>query len=94
MSRQKVEGRGSTGNLVLPTQSLEHMGHICPLRSLGPYPPFMVASFLQLFDFSSSEDTPCAVAFHPTMPNFFCGFSSGTVRSFSLENSGVLVEHT
>nr|XP_034363816.1 WD repeat-containing protein 90 [Arvicanthis niloticus] len=67
----------------MATVSLDHTVRIWDLATLQ-----------QLFDFSSSEDTPCAVAFHPTMPNFFCGFSSGTVRSFSLENSGVLVEHT
>lgn len=86
------------GDLVLPAQSLEFSvkitGYSCLLGSLGPYPPSMVAFSLQLYDFSSSDETPCAVAFHPTLPNFFCGFSSGAVRSFSLENSEVLVEHT
>ncbi|XP_028616643.1 WD repeat-containing protein 90 [Grammomys surdaster] len=67
----------------MATVSLDHTVRIWDLATLQ-----------QLFDFSSSEDTPCAVAFHPKMPNFFCGFSSGTVRSFSLENSGILVEHT
>ncbi|GAB1300736.1 WD repeat-containing protein 90 [Apodemus speciosus] len=66
----------------MATVSLDHTVRIWDLATLQ-----------QLYDFSSSEDTPCAVAFHPTMPNFFCGFSSGAVRSFSLENSGVLVEH-
>ncbi|KAL1779312.1 WD repeat-containing protein 90 [Sigmodon hispidus] len=65
------------------TVSLDHTVRIWDLATLQ-----------QLYDFSSSEETPCAVAFHPTLPNFFCGFSSGAVRSFSLENSGVLVEHT
>ncbi|EDL22467.1 mCG17671, isoform CRA_a [Mus musculus] len=67
----------------MATVSLDHTVRIWDLATLQ-----------QLYDFSSSEDTPCAVAFHPTMPNFFCGFSSGAVRSFSLESSGVLVEHT
>ncbi|XP_075797566.1 WD repeat-containing protein 90 [Microtus pennsylvanicus] len=67
----------------MATVSLDHTVRIWDLTTLQ-----------QLYDFSSSEETPCAVAFHPTLPNFFCGFSSGAVRSFSLENSGVLVEHT
>ncbi|KAB0382023.1 hypothetical protein FD755_003940 [Muntiacus reevesi] len=52
-----------------------------------------LATLQQLYDFASPEETPCAVAFHPTQPTFFCGFSSGAVRSFSLEVAEVLVEH-
>ncbi|XP_063453984.1 WD repeat-containing protein 90 isoform X19 [Pan paniscus] len=53
-----------------------------------------LATLQQLYDFTSSEEAPCAVTFHPTRPTFFCGFSSGAVRSFSLEAAEVLVEHT
>ncbi|XP_051023389.1 WD repeat-containing protein 90 [Acomys russatus] len=67
----------------MATVSLDHTVRIWDLATLQ-----------QLYDFSSSDETPCAVAFHPTLPDFFCGFSNGAVRSFSLENSGVLVEHT
>nr|XP_021492810.1 WD repeat-containing protein 90 isoform X1 [Meriones unguiculatus] len=67
----------------MATVSLDHTVRIWDLATLQ-----------QLYDFSSSDETPSAVAFHPTLPSFFCGFSSGAVRSFSLENSGVLVEHT
>ncbi|XP_014398511.1 PREDICTED: WD repeat-containing protein 90 isoform X3 [Myotis brandtii] len=52
-----------------------------------------LATLQQLYDFTSPEEAPCAVAFHPTQPVFFCGFSSGAVRSFSLEATRVLVEH-
>ncbi|KAL0617187.1 WD repeat-containing protein 90 [Plecturocebus cupreus] len=52
-----------------------------------------LATLQQLYDFTSSEDAPCAISFHPTRPTLFCGFSSGAVRSFSLEASEVLVEH-
>ncbi|KAB0338961.1 hypothetical protein FD754_024226, partial [Muntiacus muntjak] len=52
-----------------------------------------LATLQQLYDFASPEETPRAVAFHPTQPTFFCGFSSGAVRSFSLEVAEVLVEH-
>ncbi|XP_057603857.1 WD repeat-containing protein 90 isoform X4 [Hippopotamus amphibius kiboko] len=55
------------------------------LCSRGPAP--------QLYDFESPDEAPCAVAFHPTEPTFFCGFSSGAIRSFSLEVTEVLVEH-
>ncbi|XP_066239129.1 WD repeat-containing protein 90 isoform X2 [Saccopteryx leptura] len=47
----------------------------------------------QLYDFESPEEAPCAVAFHPTQPAFFCGFSSGAIRSFSLDAPEALVEH-
>lgn len=48
---------------------------------------------LQLYDLRSPEEAPCTIAFHPTRPALFCGFSSGAVRSFSLEAAEVLVEH-
>ncbi|XP_048188254.1 WD repeat-containing protein 90 isoform X2 [Perognathus longimembris pacificus] len=67
----------------LATVSLDHTLRIWDLATLR-----------QLYDFQSSEEAPCAVAFHPIWPTFFCGFSSGAVRSFSLENARVLVEHT
>lgn len=51
------------------------------------------SSWRQLYDFTSPEEAPRAVTFHPTQPTFFCGFSSGAVRSFSLEAAEVLVEH-
>ncbi|XP_023472469.2 WD repeat-containing protein 90 isoform X5 [Equus caballus] len=47
----------------------------------------------QLYDFTSPKEAPRAVAFHPTQPTFFCGFSGGAVCSFSLEATEVLVEH-
>ncbi|ELK28424.1 WD repeat-containing protein 90, partial [Myotis davidii] len=52
-----------------------------------------LATLQQLYDFTSPEEAPCAVAFYPAQPIFFCGFSSGAVRSFSLEATRVLVEH-
>ncbi|XP_070219073.1 WD repeat-containing protein 90 isoform X6 [Bos mutus] len=52
-----------------------------------------LATLQQLYDFMSPEEAPRAVAFHPTQPTFFCGFSSGAVRSFSLESAEALVEH-
>ncbi|XP_055265016.1 WD repeat-containing protein 90 isoform X3 [Moschus berezovskii] len=52
-----------------------------------------LATLQQLYDFASPEEAPRAVVFHPMQPTFFCGFSSGAVRSFSLEAAEVLVEH-
>ncbi|XP_054442774.1 WD repeat-containing protein 90 [Pteronotus mesoamericanus] len=52
-----------------------------------------LATLQQLYDFTSPEEAPCAVAFHPTQPVLFCGFSSGAIRSFSLEAATTLVEH-
>lgn len=48
---------------------------------------------LQLYDLRSPEEAPCTVAFHPTRPALFCGFSSGAVRSFSLEAAEALAGH-
>ncbi|XP_058250376.1 WD repeat-containing protein 90 isoform X2 [Hemibagrus wyckioides] len=49
----------------------------------------------QLYDFVSDDhnDTPSSVAFHPRMPVFACGSSSGTVRVFDITTSSILAEH-
>ncbi|XP_027718740.1 WD repeat-containing protein 90 isoform X2 [Vombatus ursinus] len=47
----------------------------------------------QLYDFTTTEETPCAIVFHPTQQVFVCGFSNGVVRSFSLVVSDLLVEY-
>ncbi|KAL8175023.1 UNVERIFIED_CONTAM: hypothetical protein K2H54_009384 [Gekko kuhli] len=47
----------------------------------------------QLYEFSASEETPCAVAFHPLRPIFACGFDTGMVRTVSLAASKLLEEH-
>ncbi|XP_060116727.1 LOW QUALITY PROTEIN: WD repeat-containing protein 90 [Heteronotia binoei] len=47
----------------------------------------------QLYEFSASEETPCAVAFHPSQPIFACGFDTGVVRTVSLAASKLLEEH-
>uniref|UniRef100_H0WS08 WD repeat-containing protein 90 n=1 Tax=Otolemur garnettii TaxID=30611 RepID=H0WS08_OTOGA len=52
-----------------------------------------LATLQQLYDFTSLDDAPRAITFHPIRPAFFCGFSSGAVRSFSLEATEVMVEH-
>ncbi|XP_072691171.1 WD repeat-containing protein 90 isoform X4 [Canis lupus baileyi] len=52
-----------------------------------------LATLQQLHDLRSPEEAPCTVAFHPTRPALFCGFSSGAVRSFSLESAEVLTAH-
>ncbi|XP_013373215.1 PREDICTED: WD repeat-containing protein 90 isoform X2 [Chinchilla lanigera] len=67
----------------LATVSLDHTVRIWDLATLH-----------QLYDFTSCDEAPCAVTFHPTWPAVFCGFKSGTIRAFSLESAGVLVEHT
>ncbi|XP_045639833.1 WD repeat-containing protein 90 isoform X1 [Ursus americanus] len=72
--------QGSRGQLA--TVSQDHTVRIWDLATLQ-----------QLYDLRSPEEAPCTVAFHPTRPALFCGFSSGAVRSFSLEAAEVLVEH-
>ncbi|VTJ61782.1 Hypothetical predicted protein [Marmota monax] len=67
----------------LATVSLDHTVRIWDLATLR-----------QLYDCTSSDEAPSAVALHPKSPAVFCGFSSGAVRSFSLETAGVLAEHT
>ncbi|KFO34771.1 WD repeat-containing protein 90 [Fukomys damarensis] len=67
----------------LATVSLDHTVRVWDLSTLQ-----------QLGDFTSCDETPCAVTFHPTWPAVFCGFSSGAMRAFGLESAGVLVEHT
>ncbi|XP_032560024.1 WD repeat-containing protein 90 isoform X1 [Chiroxiphia lanceolata] len=52
-----------------------------------------LVSMQQLYDFAASEEAPCAVAFHPTWKILACGFDSGTVRTFSLAASNLLLEH-
>ncbi|XP_069036890.1 WD repeat-containing protein 90 [Lepisosteus oculatus] len=49
-------------------------------------------SMQQLYDFIS-EDTPCAVSFHPTQQEFACGFRSGLLRVFNIATSSLLAEH-
>ncbi|KFZ61612.1 WD repeat-containing protein 90, partial [Podiceps cristatus] len=52
-----------------------------------------LTSMQQLYDFTAAEETPSAVAFHPTQQILACGFDSGMVRTFSLAASDLLVEH-
>ncbi|XP_065114825.1 WD repeat-containing protein 90 [Paramisgurnus dabryanus] len=52
-------------------------------------------SMQQLYDFVSDddEDSPCSVAFHPSMPHFTCGSTSGTVRVFDIQTSSLITQH-
>ncbi|XP_019395392.1 PREDICTED: WD repeat-containing protein 90 isoform X3 [Crocodylus porosus] len=52
-----------------------------------------LVSMQQMYDFTASDEMPCAVAFHPLQQIFACGFSSGMVRTFSLAASDLLMEH-
>ncbi|XP_019348592.1 WD repeat-containing protein 90 isoform X3 [Alligator mississippiensis] len=52
-----------------------------------------LVSMQQMYDFTASDEMPCAVAFHPLQQVFACGFSSGMVRTFSLAASDLLMEH-
>ncbi|XP_047667072.1 WD repeat-containing protein 90 isoform X2 [Tachysurus fulvidraco] len=54
-----------------------------------------MGSAKQLYDFVSDDhnDTPSSVAFHPRMPIFACGSSSGTVRVFDIPTSSILAQH-
>ncbi|XP_042336753.1 WD repeat-containing protein 90 isoform X3 [Sceloporus undulatus] len=50
-------------------------------------------SMQQLYEFTASDETPCAVAFHPSQHIFVCGFDTGVVRIISLAASKLLEEH-
>ncbi|KAM6424013.1 WD repeat-containing protein 90 isoform 1-T1 [Liasis olivaceus] len=52
-----------------------------------------VESMQQLYEFTASDEMPCAVAFHPLQPIFACGFDTGAVRTISLAASRLLEEH-
>ncbi|XP_059381119.1 WD repeat-containing protein 90 isoform X2 [Carassius carassius] len=48
----------------------------------------------QLYDFVSDDgESPCSVAFHPSMPLFACGSSSGNVRVFDIQTSSLMAQH-
>ncbi|XP_063077510.1 WD repeat-containing protein 90 [Engraulis encrasicolus] len=49
-------------------------------------------SMQQLYDFIS-EDTPSSVAFHPSLPVFCCGSSSGCLRVFDITTASMLAQH-
>uniref|UniRef100_A0A670JZN3 WD repeat-containing protein 90 n=1 Tax=Podarcis muralis TaxID=64176 RepID=A0A670JZN3_PODMU len=50
-------------------------------------------SMQQLYEFTASDETPCAVSFHPSQFIFACGFDTGVVRTISLAASKLLEEH-
>ncbi|XP_070586998.1 WD repeat-containing protein 90-like isoform X5 [Erythrolamprus reginae] len=52
-----------------------------------------IESMQQLYEFTASDEIPCAVAFHPLQPIFACGFNTGVVRTISLAASRLLEEH-
>ncbi|XP_026782452.3 WD repeat-containing protein 90 isoform X1 [Pangasianodon hypophthalmus] len=54
-----------------------------------------VDSAQQLYDFVSDDhnDAPSSVAFHPRMPIFACGSSSGTVRIFDIPTASLVAQH-
>lgn len=47
----------------------------------------------QLYEFTASDEIPCAVAFHPSQQIFACGFDTGVVRTISLTASKLLEEY-
>lgn len=73
--------------------------HLSSMYCSEPCIPRAVKMFtrlsLKLYDFVPDDhnDTPSSVAFHPRMPVFACGFSSGTVRVFDISTSSLLAQH-
>ncbi|XP_061455789.1 WD repeat-containing protein 90 isoform X2 [Rhineura floridana] len=52
-----------------------------------------IESMQQLYEFTASDETPCAVSFHPSQHIFACGFDTGVVRTISLATAKLLEEH-
>ncbi|CAH3162897.1 unnamed protein product [Porites lobata] len=48
----------------------------------------------QLFDFQAPGEVPCAIAYHPRLQCFACGFMSGCVRVFDVGTTNLLAEHS
>ena len=51
-----------------------------------------MTTFDQDYEFSTPVDLPLAVAAHPTLPLFSCGFESGVLRVFDIEKTCVCDE--
>ncbi|CAG9320539.1 unnamed protein product [Blepharisma stoltei] len=46
-------------------------------------------SFEELYEFTSIDDAPISISFHPTLNSFACGFESGTIRIFEVDSTAV-----
>lgn len=46
----------------------------------------------EMYEFTSLQDEPTAISFHPTQPFFVCGFGSGSVRLFHIESTSMREE--
>ena len=44
-------------------------------------------TFTQDREFTTLDDLPLAIAAHPTLPLFSCGFESGSMRVFDIEKT-------
>ncbi|XP_033117799.1 WD repeat-containing protein 90-like isoform X4 [Anneissia japonica] len=52
-----------------------------------------VQTLQQLYDFSTPQECPCAITFHPSLQCFACGFESGCVRVFNIASTSLVAEH-
>ncbi|KAL2078258.1 hypothetical protein ACEWY4_025943 [Coilia grayii] len=66
--------------------------HLTTASSDGTVRVWDMDSMQQLYDFVS-EDTPSSVAFHPSLPVFCCGSSSGRLRVFDITTASMLAQH-
>ncbi|XP_063961233.1 WD repeat-containing protein 90-like isoform X2 [Lytechinus pictus] len=46
----------------------------------------------QLYDFHAPKDTPCTIAYHPSLYCVACGFDNGLVRIFSISSTSLVAE--
>uniref|UniRef100_A0A4W3JB08 WD repeat domain 90 n=1 Tax=Callorhinchus milii TaxID=7868 RepID=A0A4W3JB08_CALMI len=66
--------------------------HLVTVSEDGTIRVWELDSMQQFYDFVSPGEIPCAVNYHPIQQIFACGFNSGVVRIFNVENSSLLSE--
>ncbi|XP_071943850.1 WD repeat-containing protein 90-like [Antedon mediterranea] len=52
-----------------------------------------VQTLQQLYDFSTPQECPCAIKYHPSLQCFACGFDSGCVRVFNIASTSLVAEY-
>uniref|UniRef100_A0A4W3JY68 WD repeat domain 90 n=1 Tax=Callorhinchus milii TaxID=7868 RepID=A0A4W3JY68_CALMI len=65
--------------------------HLVTVSEDGTIRVWELDSMQQFYDFVSPGEIPCAVNYHPIQQIFACGFNSGVVRIFNVENSSLLI---
>ncbi|XP_035829418.1 WD repeat-containing protein 90 [Aplysia californica] len=67
--------------------------HLATVSDDGTIRVWDADTLQQLYDFSAPDETPVTINYHPSRQLFACGFHSGTVRVFNVENTSLVAEH-